>query len=712
MSTGPSSAGAAPTGPFVSPAAGFAPRWSAEQDAVLDRALRRAEAAQTTVLLVEGATGTGKTTFLRRVAAEANGYFRLTLRAEPEGQQPYAALAEWSDDDALPDPKLTALQAAKLLHSRIEQIRPDAPVLIMVDDIQALDTESSDMIACLVERTMSDRLLVVVSADALTRPALGHWNRLKLDNDRAIHLELTGLAESMATDLIRTAWPDADTALCTRLREHTEGNPLLLQSLLHDHTLDEVRDIDELPAPHNLAHILTARMAPLDADGVAMLRAAVVLGNQWSALSTVCALAGLDTPTDAPDRLESQGLLRSRSALDRTEIRIIDGVIRIIIDGTIPPAERRALHLRAATLIDAPVDKLWHRYRATDGYDDDLANELDEASWSLHLARDYKQASQVGMWASNITSDAVVREKRLLDALFDAVLARDLDSVERRLARIGQVHDQARRKVVEAFLLARRWRCAAAAAVLLAIAPAFIEATDQRTQLRLHLINAWTQVAIGGPFDRAREALAAAMELGPMSDPCLSEYYSIVSGLVHNAGPLPPVVGGLDLGNVGHGADAALFGLPDLAIRHLKPFTTQLDDGVVTTMTDGEYHAMLGYAYWLRGDWAQARDRIATGLAFGSGAVNPMVRAVCVLADMAAGNPTTFARQQADAHAALWECPFPPAITMAVTAEFVCLRLTGRRTDRYLETANVDLGTYTWPTAQPTLWHLTLGQIH
>ncbi|MBO0881244.1 MAG: helix-turn-helix transcriptional regulator, partial [Mycobacterium sp.] len=92
--------------------------------------------------------------------------------------------------------------------------------------------------------------------------------------------------------------------------------------------------------------------------------------------------------------------------------------------------------------------------------------------------------------------------------------------------------------------------------------------------------------------------------------------------------------------------------------------------------------------------------------------VNPMVRAVCVLADVAAGNPGTFARQQADSHAALWECPFPPAITMAVTAEFVCLRLTGRRTDRYLETTNVDLGTYTWPTAQPTLWHLTLGQIH
>lgn len=695
--------------------ASHALRWSAHQDAALDEAVGRAADGIPTVLLVKGAPGTGKTTFLRRVAASAQGFHLLQLQADSDWQQPYAALVEWGVLDTAPDPGLTSLQAARMLRSWIEQTRSGAPVLIIIDDLESLDTESSDMIARLIERTFADRILVAVAAVALARESLDPWNRLVIDADRAIQLELTGLDEPAAVELVETAWPDADAELGKRLWVHTAGNPLFLRTILHEHTLEEVRDAEELPAPRDLARTLAARLERLDGDGAALLRAVVVLGDRWTSSLTAGALAGLDDPTDAAERLRRQGLLVSRDQQDRSEIRAASGVLRTAIADTIPPADRRALHRRAAALVDSPIDALRHRFLATNGYDDQLAAELAAAAWSLHLARHFQQAGRVGLWAGAVTGDPVVRERRFLDALFDGVLARDLDSVDRRLGTVAYAHDEARRKLVEGFALVGRRRWSKASAVFLSIPAAAIEATDQRTRLRLHILRAWTQVVTGGSVDRARRELAL-VSAEPAADPCLSGYFGFTSALVTQAGVTGSparLTDGLELDDAWRGVAAAVGGLPDVAVRHLKPFTAQIDDGLVT-MGDGEFHALLGYAYWLRGDWSEARERIRTSLGVRYGAVNPIVRSVAVLADLATGDSGTLAQHRVQARAALRDAPWPPAISTAVTAEFVCLRLTGQDEEqaRYLDDLNADFGTITWPGAESPLWLLTLGMMN
>lgn len=689
-------------------------RWSARQDAALDEAVGRAADGIPTVLLVEGAPGTGKTTFLRRVAASAQGFHLLRLRADGDWQQPYAALVEWDVLDTPPDPGLTSLQAARMLRSWIERTRSGAPVLIVVDDLESLDAESSDMIARLVERTFSDRLLVAVTAGSLVAEALEPWRRLVIDADRAIHVELTGLDEQTAVALVATVWPEADAALGTRLWAHTAGNPLFLRTILHEHSLDEVRDAEDLPAPRDLARTLAARLERLDADGASLLRAVVVLGDRWTSSLTAGALAGLDDPSAAAQRLRQQGLLVSRGPADRSEIRAASGVTRTAVADTIPAAERRALHRRAADLVDSPVDALRHRFLATNGYDDDLAAELAAAAWSLHLARRFREAGRVGLWSDAVTGDPVVRERRFLDALFDGVLARDLDAVERRLGSVAYAHDETRRKLVEGFALVGRRRWSQASAVLLSVPAAAIEATDERTRFRLHVLRAWTQVVTGGSADRAREELALVSPQ-TAADPCLSGYFGFTSALVSAAGVAghpARLSDGLELDGAWRGVAAAVGGQPDLAVRNLKPFTTQIDDGVVT-MGDGEFHALLGYAYWLRGDWPQARTLIRTSLGSRYGALNPMVRAVAVLADLATGDPGELTRHRDQARAALRDAPWPPAIATAATAEFVCLRLTGQRDEqaRYLDGLTTDFGSITWPGAEPPLWLLTLGMI-
>lgn len=686
--------------------------WSAHQRAELDEAIARAADGIPTVLVVEGAPGTGKTSYLRLVAASAPGFHLLRLQADGDWPQPYGALLEWGVLDDPPDPGLTPPQAARLLRTWIDATRSGAPVLIAVDDLDRLDAESGQMLARLAERTYSGRLLVAVAAGSLAGEALDPWRRLAADADRAVRVELTGLAEPDAARLVAAAWPDADAAMAHRLWAHTAGNPRFLRAILREHTYEEVRDAAEPPAPGDLVRTLADRLERLDADGAALLRAVVVLGDRWTPLRTAGALAGLADPAEAVRRLDREGLLVSRGPADARETRIDSGVIRTAIAETIPPGDRRALHRRAATLVDSPVDALRHRYLAADGYDDELAAELEDAAWSLHLARRFPQAGQVGRWAGAVTADPAVRERRRLDALFDATMARELDAVERALGRIGYARDESRRTLVEGFVLVQRRRWLQAAAVLLSIPDATVEAADRRTRYRVHVLRAWTQVATGGSVDRARAELALA-RTDTAAEPCLSGYFGFASALATDTratgSPAWPA-DGLELDDAWHGAAAAVAGRPDVAVRNLRPFVARIDDGLVS-MGDGEFHALLGYAYWLRGDWPEARALIRTSLGARYGATHPMVRAVALLADLAAGDSGALARHRAQAREALRDAPWPHAISMAGTAEFMCLRLTGQRREqaRYLDDLHADFGTLTWPGAAPPLWLLTFG---
>ena len=689
-------------------------RWSAARDATLGEAIGRAVDGIPTVLVVEGAPGFGKTTYLRHLAATAHGFHLLQFQADREWQQPYAALIEWGVLDPASAADLTAPQAARMLRSWIEKIRSGAPALIMIDDLEYLDIESSDAVARLIERTFSDRILVAVAADSLAGQALDPWNRLAMDVDRAIRLELTGLEETAVVELTARAWPEADAALGKRLWVHTGGNPLFLRAILHEHTLEEVRDADELPAPADLLRSFAARLRRLDAEGAALLRAAVVLADRWTPLLSAGMLAGLEDPAPAARRLHRRGVLMSRTLAGRTEVRVASGVIPTAFAETIPPAERRALHRRAAELVDAPIDALRHRFLATDGYDDDLAADLETAAWSSHLARRFRQASRVGLWASAVTAAPVVRERRLLEALFDAVLARDFDVIERRLGGVGYAYDEARRAVVAGFAHVSRGHWSRASAVLLSIPSAAIEATDGRTRFRLHVLLAWTQLVTGGSSDRARQELALAR--AQPADPCLSGYFGFASALASDAGMTGSparVTDGLELDSAWLGAAAAVGGMPDVAVRHLAPFAARIDEGLVA-MGDGEFHALLGYAYWLRGDWRAARELINVSLAARYGATNPLIRAVAVLADLAGGETGALARHRDEARATLRDAPWPLAIATAATAEFVCLRLAGQRDEqtRYLDELTADFGTISWPGARPPLWLLTLGMIN
>jgi DNA-binding CsgD family transcriptional regulator len=526
---------------------------------------------------------------------------------------------------------------------------------------------------------------------------------------------LVGLGEQDAVELVAAAWPGADVALGKRLWKHTAGNARFLQTILHEHTLDEARDAEDLPAPRELIRTLAARLERLDVDGAALLRAVVILGDQWTASATVAALAGFDdsaVASHAARRLVAQDLVVCRPRRDRSEIRPVSGVLRAAIAETMSPAIQRELHERAATVVDSPVEALRHRFLATKGYDEELATELEAAAWRAHLARHFRQASRIGLWSSITTEDPVARERRLLDALFDATLARDFDAVERQLNEITYAHDEVRRKLVEGFVLSGRRRRSQAAVVVQSIPESEIETADRRTQCRLYILRGWLRLITGGSGHKARRDLSLARAQLP-AEPCLSGYFGFACALIDDAGvtgPLVDVPGGVEYQDAWRGAAAAIEGLPDVAVRHLKPFTDRIESGLVV-MGDGDFHALLGYAQWLRGDWADARAAIRASLEVRHGRTNPMVRAVAVLADLGRADSTTLMKHRATARAGLREAPWSVAISASATVDFLCLRLTGQHTEQahYLNGFTADFGTLTWYGSAPALWVLTLG---
>jgi hypothetical protein len=105
------------------------------------------------------------------------------------------------------------------------------------------------------------------------------------------------------------------------------------------------------------------------------------------------------------------------------------------------------------------MESLEHRVAATDHHDDTLAAELEQAAQTAHATGDFRQAGQMYRWASELSDDAVTRNRRWLDAAVEMILARDVGWVRQQLAAVQSAPDLARRAVIQGLMLGveKRW---------------------------------------------------------------------------------------------------------------------------------------------------------------------------------------------------------------------------------------------------------------
>ena len=145
--------------------------WSTDQIELIDRAIARAAAGRPNLLWVEGDSGQGKSSLLGEIGARARGFHVVRLEGvEDLLGTSYALVEQWPLPVAV-DPGAVPFQVAQDVRRLIDRVAHSAPVLILVDDFQWADAESSETLAWVLQRAEGDRLLIAAAGRPLRPPS-------------------------------------------------------------------------------------------------------------------------------------------------------------------------------------------------------------------------------------------------------------------------------------------------------------------------------------------------------------------------------------------------------------------------------------------------------------------------------------------------------------------------------------------------------------
>ncbi|MFF8901033.1 AAA family ATPase [Streptomyces lydicus] len=208
---------------------------------LLATTIERAHAGIGRLVLLRGATGTGRTTALEAAAEDAAARGVHVLRARcsagdsaiPFGavqqlfcQIPGFAAPAWDGEE-----RATGAGLRRVLRAYAER----APLLIAVDDVHLADPASRRW---LVESArLMDRLPIVLAATERSQydvdpPAQGLAH--SLSPALVTSYTLNPLSDTSAAAVVRSAFPDADASWIKDCVRAGAGNPLLLRALLDD----------------------------------------------------------------------------------------------------------------------------------------------------------------------------------------------------------------------------------------------------------------------------------------------------------------------------------------------------------------------------------------------------------------------------------------------------------------------------------------------
>lgn len=618
--------------------------WQDEQISAISAALEAARNGQPTVLSVLGKPGMGKTSLLREIATRASGFNVLEADGQESAyREPFDLLRQLGVRDVHSPGGISRdpLVAAQGLRDLVDTLSPTGPVLILVDDLQWVDQESVESLYWLVHRAYGDRLLVVLGSLPEGRESTDAWRRLIHQASRAPALSLTGLSFEQATATVLAVDPGADPDAIRRLWDHAARSPFHMGSLLRQYGFTELAAMRSLPAPAELAARTKAELSGYAPDAVALVHASAVLGYTWHALPTLAALGQVDDPAGARERLVEAGLLVARMGDMTSPLRTSHALARAAIYQSIPYSRRRQLHLRAAEQAGNVMESLEHRVAAADHFDDALAAELEQAAQAAHAAGDFRQAGQMFRWASGLSSDAAIRNRRWLDAVVDTILARDVASARQQLPAVQSAPDLARRAMIRGLMFGVEKRWLDAWAAYTSVSDDVLDRADSITRYRLLVLTAWSMICAGRDLDELAPLLTRAAN-EPIHDRALTGNEIFARGMLglrrSDAAALDDTVSSIPARSpdtpleltyklAWRGSVHAFWGNAAASESDLAEVTTRIRTGVGDN-SDGVYNGLLAFARWQSGAWNLADVEMRIALDHVVGQPHPMLRAI------------------------------------------------------------------------------------
>jgi len=401
-----------------------------DERAALDLRLSRMRMGESSVLVLRGEAGIGKSVLLDYVAQQAAGcrvaraagvqaemelaYAGLHhlcapmldgLRTLPAPQREALGVAFGIQEGNAPDRFLVALAVLTLLAEAAEA----RPLVCVIDDAQWLDGASAQVLAFVARRLLAERIAMVF---AVREPC-------ETDELAGLpELRIEGLPTADAQWLLEAAVPGlVDARVRDRILAETRGNPLALRELPRGLTPAELAGgfglPDARPLPSRIEHAFLKRVKALPRDTQLLLltAAAEPLGDStllWRAAERL----GIDG--EAGLSAEGAGLIELGA-----RARFTHPLVRSAVYRAADPADRREVHAALAEATDAELDpdrRAWHRAHATATLDEAVATEMERSAGRAQRRGGLAAAAAFLQRAAELTPDPARRVGRALDA--------------------------------------------------------------------------------------------------------------------------------------------------------------------------------------------------------------------------------------------------------------------------------------------------------
>ncbi len=401
------------------------------ESAALDTVVEDVRSGRSSVLVLRGESGVGKSVLLDYLVERSSGC--RVARAggvESEMELPLAGLQQLlgasmlervenlpaPQRDALrlafglaegpaPDRFLLGLAALSLLSDAAEE----RPLVCVVDDVQWLDRESAQVLSFVARRLEAEPVGMVFAA---REPSAVH------ELAGLPELVVGGLGEDDARALLSSGFPGGlDEQVRDRIVAETRGNPLALLELPRGLTATELAGGFGLSAPHGLpgrieeSFLRRLESLPEDTRLLLLVAAADPVGDpllMWRAGEQ------LGVKVSAAASAEEDGLLTIGG-----RVTFRHPLVRSAIYRSASVQDRRAVHLVLAEATDREADpdrRAWHLASAAHGPDEEVALELERSAGRAQARGGLAAAAAFLQRAVALTGDIARRADRALAA--------------------------------------------------------------------------------------------------------------------------------------------------------------------------------------------------------------------------------------------------------------------------------------------------------